>query len=250
MINAEEAAIVRVVFATFLEATSVTAVMQALNAKGFRTKSYTSQRGRVYAGHPWSKSTVRKLLMNPLYIGQIRYRGQCYPGQQNPIITDATWKKTQALLPQQTTAAARTPNTAKQVALLRGVIRCGTCDCAMTPSSCRKPNKSYRYYLCSTSHRLGQRTCPVRSIPAGEVEEVVIQELRALFRAPERLITQHRETHPEDVDGLRTLYNAVFALQHLDRTWESLSCRPAAHRPPAGRDRDGLSRPRGCPSPP
>jgi len=62
----------------------------------------------------------------------------------------------------------------------------------------------------------------VRSVSAGELEGVVIQELRALFRSPERLITRHREDHPDDADGLRILYNAVFSLQQLDHTWEGL----------------------------
>lgn len=220
VVNPQEADIVRDLFATFLKLKSVTAVMHALNAKGYRTKTFTSGRGRVYEGHPWSKGAVRQVLTNPLYIGQVRYRGQCYPGQQAAIIADTIWKKAQALLPEK--QATNKPKAERQVALLRGVIQCGSCDCAMTPSSCRKPNKSYRYYLCSSSHRLGQRTCPVRSVPAGEVEAVIIQELRALFRSPERLITQHRDAHPDDVEGLRTLYNAVFALQHIDRAWDSL----------------------------
>jgi len=218
-INPAEADIIREVFTLFLEHKSVTTVMHALNAKGYRTKTFTSRRGRVYAGNPWCKFYVRRVLTNPLYIGKIRYQGQLYQGQQEPIMTQDMWEKVQALLPK---PQDKKPAADKQVALLRGVIRCGTCDCAMTPSSCRKANKSYRYYVCSTSQRHGRRTCPVRSVSAGELEGVVIQELRALFRSPERLITRHREDHPDDADGLRILYNAVFSLQQLDRTWESL----------------------------
>jgi DNA invertase Pin-like site-specific DNA recombinase len=219
VVNPAEAAIVRDVFTLFLEHHSVTAVMHALNAKGYRTKTYTSRRGRVYAGNPWCRFYVRRVLTNTLYIGQIRYQGQRYQGQQAPIIPQDLWERVQALLPKPQDTK---PRADKQVALLRGVLRCGTCDCAMTPSSCRKAHTAYRYYVCSTSLRHGQRRCPIRSVPAGEVEEVVIQELRALFRAPERLMTHHRDTHPKDVDGVRALYQAVCAVQHLDRTWDSL----------------------------
>jgi len=224
-INPAEAEIVREIYDSFLNVQSVTTVMHALNAKGYRTKTFTSRRGRVYAGNPWCRFYVRRVLTNPLYVGKVRYHGELYPGQHEPIITQDRWDAVQRLL----TGGKDTPTkSTRQVALLRGVLQCGHCGCAMSPSSCRKPNKAYRYYVCSTSQRHASQTCPVRSVPAGEVEEVVIAELRALFRAPERLVTRHREAHPDDEEGVRTLYTAVFTLQRLERSWESLY--PAAQQ--------------------
>jgi len=224
-INPAEAEIVREIYETFLNVQSVTTVMHALNAKGYRTKTFTSRRRRVYAGNPWCRFYVRRVLTNPLYVGKVRYHGELYPGQHEPIITQDRWDAVQRLL----TGGKDTPTkSTRQVALLRGVLQCGHCGCAMSPSSCRKPNKAYRYYVCSTSQRHASQTCPVRSVPAGEVEEVVIAELRALFRAPERLVTRHREAHPDDEEGVRTLYTAVFTLQRLERSWESLY--PAAQQ--------------------
>jgi hypothetical protein len=220
VINPAEADIVREVFATFLELKSITAVMHALNAKGYRTKTFTSRRGRVYPGNPWCRFYIRRVLTNPLYIGNIRYRGQLYTGQQAPIIANTQWENVQALLPAAHEKSPLTTN--RQVPLLRGLLRCGVCACAMTPSSCRKPNKAYRYYVCSTSQRHGQQTCPVRSIPAGELEAVIMQELRLLFRSPERLTAAVRERQPAEGADVRTVYQAVVALQQLDRRWDSL----------------------------
>ncbi len=224
-VNPAEAEIVREIYTTYSQVKSVTAVMHALNAKGYRTKTFTSRRGRVYTGHPWCRFYVRRVLTNPLYIGKVCYHGELYPGQHESIIAQDRWDAVQRLL---TGSKTTPPTTTRQVALLRGVLQCGHCGCAMSPSSCRKPNKAYRYYVCSTSQRHASQTCVVRSVPAGEVEAVVIAELRALFRAPERLITRHREAHPDDEDGIRTLYTAVFTLQRLERSWESLY--PAAQQ--------------------
>jgi DNA invertase Pin-like site-specific DNA recombinase len=220
IVNPAEAEIVSEVFTTFLAVQSVTAVMHAFNAKGYRTKTFTSRRGRIYEGNPWCKFYVRRVLTNPLYIGQIRYRGQLYAGQQEPIIALTQWQQVQALLPPTSDDTTKS-SMPRQVALLRGLLRCGHCGCAMTPSSCRKPNKAYRYYICSTSQRHGERTCPVRSIPAGELETVVVQELRALFRTPERLTTALRDRQADHADT-RLMYQAVVALQQLDRTWNGL----------------------------
>jgi DNA invertase Pin-like site-specific DNA recombinase len=222
VVNTEEAAIVHDVFATFLEMRSVTKVMHTLNAKGYRTKTFTSRRGRIYEGNPWCRFYVRRVLTNPLYFGNIRYRGQFYTGQQEPIIDMTQWQQVQALLPTASDSPPKSSMTTRQVALLRGLLKCGVCACAMTPSSCRKPNKAYRYYVCSTAQRHGERTCPVRSIPAGELEAVVVQELRTLFRTPERLTTALRDQQADITVDTRLVYQAVVALQQLDRTWDSL----------------------------
>jgi site-specific DNA recombinase len=52
-------------------------------------------------------------------------------------------------------------------ALLKGIIRCLPCDCAMTPShTTRNGTKRYRYYVCSSAQKRGWDTCPSKSIPA------------------------------------------------------------------------------------
>jgi DNA invertase Pin-like site-specific DNA recombinase len=222
VVNPTEADIVRELFTLFQQTKSVTAVMHALNAKGYRTKTFTSRRGRVYAGNPWCRFYVRRVLTNPLYIGKIHYRGQLYAGQQEPIISLTQWQQVQALLPVTSDDTPKASTTPRQVALLRGVLRCGHCGCAITPSSCRKPNKAYRYYVCSTAQRHGERTCPVRSLPAGELEAVVVQELRTLFRTPERLTTALHDRQVDTAGDTRLVYQAVVALQQLDRAWEGL----------------------------
>jgi hypothetical protein len=63
-------------------------------------------------------------------------------------------------------------------ALLQGLLYCMACGRAMTPTSCRRNGKRYRYYLCCGAHRRGRETCPVPSILARVIEDAVLEQLQ------------------------------------------------------------------------
>jgi len=218
VVNPTEAAVVREIFSTFLRLRSVTAVMHAVNAQGYQTKAFTSRRGRAHPARPWCKAYVRRVLTNALYRGVVVTGGQTYPGQHAAIIEDAVWESAQALLPDATRTDARSQSVGhRQVALLRGVLRCGRCGCAMSPSSSRKDHRAYRYYVCSTAQRHGDQTCAVRTIPARTVEAAVLTQLRALMQQPDQLLAQL-----DDTTAPAQRYAVLCALQHLDRIWGSI----------------------------
>ena len=56
---------------------------------------------------------------------------------------------------------------------------------AMTPSHSRKNGRLYRYYVSTDAIRQGYSECPVRSVPAAEVEEAVVAQVRHLVQTPE-----------------------------------------------------------------
>ena len=55
----------------------------------------------------------------------------------------------------------------------------------MTPSHSRKNGRLYRYYVSTDAIRQGYAECPVRSVPAAEVEEAVVAQVRHLLCSPE-----------------------------------------------------------------
>ena len=73
---------------------------------------------------------------------------------------------------------------AQTPALLRGLIFAPGGH-AMTPSHSRKNGQLYRYYVATDAIRQGYSECPVRSVPAAELEEVVVAQVRHLLRTPE-----------------------------------------------------------------
>jgi hypothetical protein len=50
----------------------------------------------------------------------------------------------------------------------------------MTASHTRKGNRRYRYYICAGAQKRGWHSCPAPSIPAGALEQLVVEQLRQL----------------------------------------------------------------------
>jgi len=82
-------------------------------------------------------------------------------------------------------------------ALLKGLLRCLPCGCAMTPShTTRKGGLRYRYYTCVQAQKSGWQTCPSKSIPAQPIEQLVIEQIQRLSHDPvvlEQLLTTVRQ---------------------------------------------------------
>jgi hypothetical protein len=83
----------------------------------------------------------------------------------------------------------------------------------MQPTFSKKKGKIYRYYLCMKAAKFGAGACPIGRVAAGELEGVVITQLRVLFRSPDRLtrilagpaedLARSAETSPKKRDGRR-----------------------------------------------
>ena len=70
-------------------------------------------------------------------------------------------------------------------ALLKQVLRCKHCDSVMTHVFQGKDARKYRYYTCASALRLGRKTCPHPTLPALEIEQLVVDELRGYCKRPE-----------------------------------------------------------------
>jgi len=189
VVNPEEAKLVVHIFERFALLGSAMMVAKELNVKGYRTKSWTTKAGKFRQGYPWNKSNVYRLLNNRKYIGEIEHKGNIYKGEHEPIVPRALWDKVHAILAVHHRVRGQVTR-AKTHALLRGIIRCGTCNYAMAISYTHGRRKQlYRYYVCVRAAKSSYDRCPLPSLAAGEVEGAIVGQLRAIFKAPE-LITQ------------------------------------------------------------
>ena len=119
-------------------------------------------------------------------------------------------------------ATRRAPRTA---APLRGLMRCTHCSSAMTPTHTRRRGRLYRYYVCLGASRRGHDTCPVRSIAAGEVEGLVLGQVRRLLAAPEvvaRTITAARQEDKAGDGSVLEEGEVIEALGALEPVWDEL----------------------------
>lgn len=101
-----------------------------------------------------------------------------------------------------------------------GIIRCQHCDRAMSPTYSRKKGKLYRYYLCQSAIQKGYKSCLVRSVAAGEIETVVVQQVRTILRSPEVVVKTWRSGKANGVEIQER--DVTEALQKLDPVWDEL----------------------------
>ncbi len=185
VVNSDEAIRVRAIFQLYLELESLLPVVHELSRRGWTNKVWTTSKGDTRGGLAFTKTSLHKLLTNVTYAGLVQYKTEIHPGQHEAIVDRSTWDRVQSQL-------ARNGNSGgievrnRFGALLKGLLFCSACDCAMTPAhSTRNKTKRYRYYVCTTAQKLGWDACPTKSIPAGEIERFVVEQVQAIGSDPE-----------------------------------------------------------------
>ena len=84
----------------------------------------------------------------------------------------------------------------------------------------RKRGRLYRYYVSQTVLQGGGEDLAVRRLPAGEIEGLVMAQVRALLRQPEVVVGTWRAARAEAPDV--TEAEVRDALARLDPVWDQL----------------------------
>ena len=187
VVNPVEAERVRSIFGLYLEAGTLRQTLDALDARGWRNKTWITRKGQVREGSPLNMTTLHYLLTNPVYLGQVRHHGQVYPGEHEAIVAEATFAEVQRLLARNKRCGGELRN--RSGAMLSHLLWCKACGTPMIHSYSQKNSRRYHYYVCSHAQKRGWAKCPQPSIPANEIESFVIDEIRALGR-DEALVRQ------------------------------------------------------------
>ncbi|MBI5843205.1 MAG: recombinase family protein [Deltaproteobacteria bacterium] len=183
LVNPEEARLVQYVFRRFIQVGSAKKLAQELNDQGYRTKAWTTKKGKVREGAEWNTGHVYRLLNNRVYIGEIIHKEASYPGEHEGIVDRPVWDKVQAILADNKPVKISMART-KMVAPLKGVIHCGHCGCSMGPTYTRKKDRNYTYYICEKDAKRAVSLCPLKRVPAGDIEKAVLEQMGAVFRTP------------------------------------------------------------------
>jgi site-specific DNA recombinase len=212
VVNKDEAAQIRTIFDLYLEKRSLLAVVQELNRRGSRRKSWRTKDGDWREGKQWDVANLRRVLRDPLYTGMAKLAGKVFPGEHDGIVPKAVFATVQAAMNEnRKTGGAILRNS--HGALLRGLLRCAPCDASMVHTWARKDGRLYRYYRCSAAQKRGRETCPTNAIPAEEVEAFVVEKIRQIgsdprlqqetFRQALAQMTRQRRTQRAEVKRLR-----------------------------------------------
>ena len=185
VVDQAESRRVRDIFDLYLERQSLLDVAKELEARGWRTKRWTTKKGTQRGGRRFDKGSLYALLTNVVYVGKVRYKTEIHEGEHEPIIDPDVFAKVQTLLQRNGRSGGKAVRN-KHNALLRGILHCGACNCGMSHSySKKKGNRLYRYYVCQKAQKRGWQSCPAPSIPAGEIEQFIINEIKAIGHDPE-----------------------------------------------------------------
>jgi site-specific DNA recombinase len=248
-INEAEAGIVREMFAFYIqEDTSLYGLVKHL---------HEMQIPAVRGGEFWNVASVRCILTNPAYTGQVyvgrthslksqQRRSAVHPvgkaGQSSSkappeewvlvatipaIVEHQLFEQAQIKLSHNQSVASRN-NTVHQY-LLRGLVSCGICELSCTG---RQLSPGYHYYVCTGKtdviySRLNER-CPARYIPAHQLDELVWKDLCEILIHPEIIATALQRARggcwlPQELQARReNLRRGQLILQNqLDRLTEA-----------------------------
>ncbi len=115
---------------------------------------------KTRAGHAYARSSISRMLENPVYMGIVRWSGEDYPGIHEPIVSPELFHEVQRVMHGRTT---RSGFTVAHEFAYRGLMTCAFCGCSITAEL--KKGK-YIYYRCTG---MRDKKCPGMQMVREEV---------------------------------------------------------------------------------
>jgi site-specific DNA recombinase len=193
VVNKQEADKVQQIFQLYLEEQAMLPVVRELNRRGWSTKRWTTKKKTLRGGKPFNKGRLYALLTNVAYTGKVKYKKEVHTGEQEAIVGEEIFKQVQMLLRKNGRAGGKSVRN-QTGSLLSRILRCKACDCAMGHSYTVKGQRRYRYYVCMQAQQHGWRTCPAPSVPAGEIEKFVIDQIKTIGLDPKIIEETAKQT--------------------------------------------------------
>ena len=187
-INEKEAEIVRFIFNEYSKGKGYKAITNQINKLGYKTKK----------GNNFSVGSIRDILTNPVYIGEIRYnvrqnwsekrRRNINPnpirvkGKHEAIIDRELWDKVQLILESKKGKPSRIYDGEYP---LTGILRCPKCGAGMVISRTTNTladgtKKRIAYYCCGNWKNKGTSVCNSNTIRVDKANEYVFKNIEEL----------------------------------------------------------------------
>lgn len=151
---------------------------------------------------------IQHILGSPLYIGEVSYRGEMFPGRHQPIVERELWDHVQIL---RTSRQLKKPPARPQDDLLLGLLY-DDIGRRMRIDSGSHKGIDYRHYRSNPNHRATKTGVPSVRAEGSGIEDLVLAGLctflRCRFRlngAVHSLWLRNRETDSLIDNGLRPL---------------------------------------------
>lgn len=153
-VDPEQADVVRRIGRLYIDGKRLEDIAAILNQEGVPSpRASTVIRGSTPSGR-WSTSAVNRLVKNPVYAGFVRYRGELFPGEHEPIWTPEEWA---AISSRNDHARVHPFHHARRGYILSNLAYCGLCGSKLRGTS-RKGGPGLTlvnsYYMCPKRSKL------------------------------------------------------------------------------------------------
>ena len=202
VIDEDAAPVVRMIFDEFIGGNSIIGIVKKLNGMGVPNPTlYKQQKGFNYSSRSgndglWSDRTVRRILQNQMYIGNmvqgvnrtVNYKvHECravprdewiiVENTHKPIIDCETFDKAQSLFKRNIHSC----KSDRKADLFAGFVYCADCGKAMHKKVNRQNGKTYGYYKCSTKQKKDPNACTNHTIRIDKLEEAVLECIKMMI---------------------------------------------------------------------
>lgn len=164
----------------------------ALKGVGFRTiANLFNQKGYARKGGTWTAKTVKYALRSRLYVGEMKYGGNYFPGKHEAIFTQEEFQVIAEFLEKRALENAKHKKLCRTVSTLLGnMIYCKNCGARMAKQAGgRRPNNIIEYYACySRSHRVPRMikdpSCDCDFVQTQKLDNIIYNEIKKLAFEP------------------------------------------------------------------
>ena len=170
--------------------------MGILNPTGYKKKRLNQNYNNskiMQEDYSWCPSTVRNILKNDIYIGNItqgKRKVKSYKvhkieqvpeedwitveNMHEPIIDKVLFEKAQKMRKVDT----RVQNNGS-LSMWAGILKCADCGRSMHKKSCRNKSGSvYEYYICGTYRKKSNKLCTKHTLKVEELENAVLEAIK------------------------------------------------------------------------
>lgn len=202
LIDEQAAEVIRMIYEKYLSGAGMRSIVRFLNDSGIPNPStYKRLSGSTYHAQSingctlWSDKTVRRILQDEMYTGNMvqgKYRKVSYknkaiialpedewirvPGTHEAIIRSEDFDRVQRML----SGHVKMSPVSGEIGLFAGLLRCADCGHALIKKVNRNPDKTYVYYRCS-SYCKCKGACSAHSIRYEKLYETVLTTIRQMI---------------------------------------------------------------------
>ncbi len=157
----DAAPFVRRAYEIYASGHSIQATIEKLASEGYSYRPYAQK---------INKTKLGELLRSKIYMGEIAYKGEIYPGKFEPLVSKTLWYQVQV----QFRKGNKPVEMNKQDFLFKGKVSCGECGKPLVGEY--KKGGRYVYYRCSDM----KKTCSQGYVSESNLLQAVTNELAKL----------------------------------------------------------------------